>query len=79
MSRKDKVEEEDLAFILPLAKDEAARGFAGKTLAEATDLFQREHIQRALDQAGGHVGRAAEILGLYRPNLYRKMRQLGMA
>jgi transcriptional regulator with GAF, ATPase, and Fis domain len=75
---KDKIDEEDLAFILPPLKDEAGRRFSGKTLAEATDLFQREHIQHALDRAGGHVGRAAELLGLYRPNLYRKMRQLGM-
>jgi len=75
---KDKIDEEDLAFILPPLKDEAGRRFSGKTLAEATDVFQREQIQHALDRAGGHVGRAAELLGLYRPNLYRKMRQLGM-
>ena len=28
--------------------------------------------------AGGHMGEAAKILGLHRPNLYRKMRMLGM-
>ena len=35
-------------------------------------------IQEAIDKAGGHMGDAARILGLHRPNLYRKMRMLSM-
>ena len=47
-------------------------------LAEATDRFQVEHIQQAVRRAGGNMSEAAELLGLHRSNLYRKMRQLGM-
>jgi Nif-specific regulatory protein len=73
----DKVEAADLAFILRPGKADAER-FANLNLADATDAFQREHIQWAIDKAGGHMGEAAKILGLHRPNLYRKMRMLGM-
>jgi transcriptional regulator with GAF, ATPase, and Fis domain len=73
----DKVEAADLAFILRPAKADADR-FSNLNLADATDAFQRAHIQEAIDKAGGHMGEAAKILGLHRPNLYRKMRMLSM-
>jgi Nif-specific regulatory protein len=73
----DKVEAADLAFILRPAKADSDR-FSDLNLADATDAFQREHIQEAIDKAGGHMGEAAKILGLHRPNLYRKMRMLDM-
>ncbi len=73
----DKVDAADLAFILRPAKDEA-KSYSDLNLADATDHFQREHIQQAIDKAGGHMGEAAKILGLHRPNLYRKMHMLGM-
>ena len=34
---------------------------------------------RKLEEAGGNVSRAAELLGLERSNLYRKMKALGIA
>jgi len=40
--------------------------------------FQRQYIARAIKQSDGCMKRAAELLGLHRSNLYRKMRQLGM-
>ncbi|WP_242631819.1 sigma-54-dependent Fis family transcriptional regulator [Rubripirellula amarantea] len=48
-------------------------------LTEATKEFQVEHIQRAIASCGGNMTDAASRLGLHRSNLYRKMRQLGMA
>ncbi len=74
----DKIDVGDLAFIFRPATD-AVDSYAGQTLAEATDAFQREHIQEAIDRARGHMGTAAKILGLHRPNLYRKMKMLGMS
>jgi transcriptional regulator with GAF, ATPase, and Fis domain len=74
----DKIDDTDLAFILRPTSDDAGRRFSGKGLAEATDAFQREHIQQAIDRAAGNLAQAAQILGLHRPNLYRKMRMLGM-
>ncbi len=54
-------------------------GGAGQTLADATARFQVQHIRRTIEQSDGNMSRAADRLGLNRSNLYRKMRQLGMA
>ncbi|MEK7283692.1 MAG: helix-turn-helix domain-containing protein, partial [Acidobacteriota bacterium] len=40
--------------------------------------FERQFILSRLQEAGGNVVRAAELLGLERSNLYRKMRALGI-
>jgi len=47
-------------------------------LKDATEKFQREHIERAIERAGKNMSDAAKLLGLHRPNLYRKMRDLDM-
>ena len=73
----DKVEVGDLAIIQRASKD-VANPYAEMTLAEATDAFQRDHIQYAVERAKGNVSEAAKLLGLHRPNLYRKMKLLGM-
>jgi transcriptional regulator with GAF, ATPase, and Fis domain len=73
----DKVEAADLAFILRPPGDGADR-FAGLTLAEATKVFEREHIARAIEQARRNMSDAAKLLGLHRSNLYRKMKMLEM-
>jgi Nif-specific regulatory protein len=54
-------------------------GGARQTLADATAHFQVQHIRRTIEQSEGNMSRAADRLGLNRSNLYRKMRQLGMA
>jgi len=73
----DKVEAADLAIIRRVSKD-AVNPYAEMTLAEATDAFQRDHIKYGIDRANGNVSEAAKLLGLHRPNLYRKMKLLGM-
>ena len=78
LSSGDKIETEDLAFILsPSATSPGLIG-AGLNLNDATHEFQRKHIQQAIDAARGNVSQAAKNLGVHRSNLYRKMRQLGM-
>ncbi len=47
-------------------------------LKEAADNFEREYIQRTLDDCGGNATRAAEQLGLERSHLYKKMKALGI-
>ena len=49
------------------------------TLAEATRLYQVQHIDSAIEACNGNMTDAAAQLGLHRSNLYRKMRQLGMS
>jgi Nif-specific regulatory protein len=74
----DKVEVGDLAFILRPGTADEANPYAGMPLADATDAFQRDHIQKAIERAGGNMSEAAKLLGLHRPNLYRKMKLLQM-
>ncbi len=73
----DKVEAGDLAIIQRVSKD-AVNPYAEMTLGDATDAFQIDHIHYAIKRAKGNVTEAAKLLGLHRPNLYRKMRLLGM-
>jgi two-component system, NtrC family, nitrogen regulation response regulator NtrX len=48
-------------------------------LHEARDRFEREYILRALAAQQGNISRTAEVLGVERSNLYRKMRAFGIA
>jgi two-component system nitrogen regulation response regulator NtrX len=48
-------------------------------LHEARDRFEREYILRALAAQHGNISRTAEVLGVERSNLYRKMRGFGIA
>lgn len=49
-----------------------------RPLREAADDFEREYIQKTLDDCGGNVTKTAEQLGLERSHLYKKMKSLGM-
>jgi DNA-binding NtrC family response regulator len=74
----DRIEAEDLAFILSPSASSSASFGSGLNLNDATQEFQRKHVQQAIDAARGNVSQAAKNLGVHRSNLYRKMRQLGM-
>jgi len=54
-----------------------AAGFA--TLQEARAAYERDYILRKLEESQGNVSRAAEVLGLERSHLYRKMKSLGIS
>jgi DNA-binding NtrC family response regulator len=47
-------------------------------LARAVELYEKSHIQRTLDKAGGDKMRAAELLGLSLSTLYRKLEKLAV-
>ena len=49
------------------------------TLHEARDRFERDLILKTLAEQQGNMSRTAEVLGVERSNLYRKMRAFGIA
>jgi two-component system nitrogen regulation response regulator NtrX len=49
------------------------------SLQELREAVEREYILKKLEEANGNVTRTAELLGLERSNLYRKMKTLGIA
>jgi len=52
--------------------------FRFPSFKEATDAYHRAFIQRKLEEAEGNVSRAAELMGVDRSHLYRRMRALGI-
>jgi two-component system nitrogen regulation response regulator NtrX len=67
---------------LPLDGARKANGKSGDafgSLHEVKEAAERDYILRKLEETGGNVTRASELLGLERSNLYRKMKALGIA
>jgi two-component system nitrogen regulation response regulator NtrX len=49
------------------------------TLQQARDAYEREYILKKIEEARNNISHAAELLGLERSHLYRKMKALGIA
>jgi two-component system nitrogen regulation response regulator NtrX len=60
-------------------RDGTRRGGDFLTLHQARAAYERDYILKKLDENHGNISRAAEVLGLERSHLYRKMRALGIA
>jgi two-component system nitrogen regulation response regulator NtrX len=81
MAPDEEISERDLAFL-------AGDTHADKTVDEpaapavplysARDQFERDYILRELARQQGNISRTAEVLGVERSNLYRKMRAFGI-
>ena len=71
----------DRKHLPPLVyRDTSRRGGDGfSTLHQARAAYERDFILKTLDQNHGNVSRTAEVLGLERSHLYRKMKTLGIA
>ena len=48
-------------------------------LAEARERFERDYILQALAAQHGNISRTADVLGVERSNLYKKMKAFGIA
>lgn len=48
------------------------------SLQQARDAYERDYILKKIEEARNNVSRAAELLGLERSHLYRKMKTLGI-
>jgi two-component system, NtrC family, nitrogen regulation response regulator NtrX len=65
----------------PLLQRDGGRRAAGaefSSLHQARAAYERDYILKKLDENYGNVTRTAEVLGLERSHLYRKMRSLGI-
>ena len=47
-------------------------------LREAREAFEKQYLVRQLEKVEGSVTRLAEVVGMERTNLYRKLRALGI-
>ena len=66
----------------PLVHRDGSRRGAGvefSTLHQARAAYERDYILKKLDDNHGNISRTAEVLGLERSHLYRKMKTLGIA
>jgi two-component system nitrogen regulation response regulator NtrX len=69
----------DLAFLEGGSVAAAApAGEPEATLHDARERFERDYILRALAAQNGNISRTAEVLGVERSNLYRKMKAFGI-
>jgi two-component system nitrogen regulation response regulator NtrX len=77
----DVISEADLSFLEPhaLKREVPAMPADRLTLHEARERFERDLILRTLAQQQGNMSRTAEVLGVERSNLYRKMKTFGIA
>jgi two-component system nitrogen regulation response regulator NtrX len=78
----DTITAPDLAFLEgaeAVASDAPVVPVIGLTLHDARERFERDYILRALADQRGNISRTADLLGVERSNLYRKMRAFGIA
>ena len=71
-----RIERKHLPPLTQRAGVRAAEDFS--TLQQARDAYERDYILKKMDEVKGNVSRAAELLGLERSHLYRKMKALGI-
>ena len=62
---------------LPVSRRAPAETFS--SLQEVREAAERDYIFKKLEETKGNVSRTAELLGLERSHLYRKMKALGIA
>jgi two-component system, NtrC family, nitrogen regulation response regulator NtrX len=78
----DRVSSRDLTFlehgIVASPQASVMRSSTITPLHDARDEFEKQYILRALAAQQGNMSRTAEVLGVERSNLYRKMRAFGI-
>jgi DNA-binding NtrC family response regulator len=74
-SRRDVICEDDLPEQLRSAEGRFKCFIPPNTPLEE---IEREAIQQTLERTGGNIKRAAQVLKIHRPTLYRKLKKLGI-
>jgi two-component system nitrogen regulation response regulator NtrX len=74
LSEGDVLTSATLPLELKLQKESAPRS----SVQQARESAEREHVLRALEEAGWNVSSAARALGMERTNLHKRIRALGL-
>lgn len=53
--------------------------FAGYSLREAREMFEREYLVSQIDRFGGNISKTAQFVGMERSALHRKLKSLNVA
>ena len=77
LSRSEVLDADDFELGPPGPEPED-RGPGDLALRPALARLEREYIQRALERSGGNRAEAARLLGIARPQLYARMKELGL-
>jgi two-component system nitrogen regulation response regulator NtrX len=76
----DAISAADLSFLdAPRQRPARTAPAERMTLHDARDQFERDLILRTLAEQQGNMSRTADVLGVERSNLYRKMKAFGIA
>jgi two-component system, NtrC family, nitrogen regulation response regulator NtrX len=72
------VDFEDLPPQIASPQRERVKGYESEKLAEARAAFERRFLMEKLAENKGNISRTAEVVGLARESLSRKLRSLGI-
>jgi two-component system, NtrC family, nitrogen regulation response regulator NtrX len=76
MKTKQKITADDLPDFEPDNLPSSALRFP--SFREAMDEFQRKFIEQKIAEAGGNISKAADLMGVDRSHLYRRIKALGI-
>ncbi|QQS45674.1 MAG: sigma-54-dependent Fis family transcriptional regulator [Acidobacteriota bacterium] len=76
MQTRNEIEADDLPILSGEAP--AASSYNFDSYREASETYEREYILRKLAETEGNVTRTAELMGIDRSHLYRRMKSLGI-
>ena len=76
MQARGRVEGDDLPILAGEAPVAASYSF--DSYREAADAYEREYILRKLAESENNISRTAEMMGIDRSHLYRRMKSLGI-
>ena len=77
-AQKEEIDEDNLPEILRPSEKKEGSGLFTSPLGQTLDTIETRYIQETLMQAEGNRTRAAEILGISRRTLQRKLKDLGI-
>ena len=78
MNSQPLIQKKDLPSLLYRDNTRRAALAEASTLQQARAAYEKDFILRKLEENKGNVSRTAELLGLERTHLYRKMKTLGI-